>query len=100
VKVKGKPWTVEEEKYLRALVEAGESLKEISLKMNKTKQSVRRKIERLGLEVVGHKPVDSCPTSSNVVLPEKMMCADDVLKTLRGLTFRNIRRVYETLRKG
>jgi len=54
----------------------------------------------MGLEVVGHKPVDSCPTSSNVVLPEKMMCADDVLKTLRGLTFRNIRRVYETLRKG
>jgi len=60
--------------------------KQLGLEVDK-QQAIRRKIERMGLEVVGHKPVDSCPTSSNVVLPEKMMCADDVLKTLRGFVF-------------
>jgi len=51
-------------------------------------QAIRRKIERMGLEVVVvQKPTDSRTTTSNVVLPEKMMCADDVLKTLRGLFF-------------
>lgn len=39
----------------------------------------------MGLEVVVvQKPTDSRTTTSNVVLPEKMMCADDVLKTLCG----------------
>jgi len=42
----------------------------------------------MGLEVVVvQKPTDSRTTTSNVVLPEKMMCADDVLKTLRGFVF-------------
>jgi len=73
--------------------------KQLGLEVDK-QQAIRRKIEWMGLEVVKHQPVGSCSSTSNVVLPEKMMCADDMLKTLRGLTFRNIRRVYETLRKG
>ena len=38
----------------------------------------------MGLEVVGHKPVDSCPTSSTVVLPEDLISAEDALKMLVG----------------
>ena len=82
--MKGKPWTVEEEQYLRALVEAGESLKEISLKMSKTKQAIRRKIERLGLEVVGQKPTDSRTTTSKLVLPVELPSVEEALKMLAG----------------
>ena len=81
---KGKPWTREQEKQLRALVEAGESLKAISQKMSKTKQAIRRKIERMGLEVVGQKPVDSRTTTSNPVLPDELISAEDALKMLVG----------------
>jgi len=47
------------------LVEAGESIKEIASKMGKSQGAVRRKIERIGLEVVGQKPTDSRTTTSN-----------------------------------
>jgi len=38
------------------LVEAGESIKEIASKMGKSQGAVRRKIERMKLEVVVQKP--------------------------------------------
>jgi len=82
--MKGKPWSVEEEKQLRELVESGESLNIIAPKMKKSKQAIRRKIERLGLEVVGQKPVDSRTTTSNVVLPKELISAEDALKMLVG----------------
>jgi len=80
--MKGKPWTREQEKQLRELVESGESLNIIAPKMKKSKQAIRRKIERLGLEVVGQKPVDSRTTTSNVVLPKELISAEDALKML------------------
>ena len=84
MKVKGKPWTVEEEKQLRKLVESGESLNIIAPKMKKSKQAIRRKIERLGLEVVGQKPVDSRTTTSNAVLPHELISMEEALKMLVG----------------
>jgi len=82
--MKGKPWTVAEEKRLRKMVEAGNSLREISVALKKSSGAVRKKLERLGLQVVVvHKPVESWTTTSNV-LPEELISAEDALKMLVG----------------
>ena len=47
---KGKPWTNEQEKKLRELVEAKMSAQMIAAQMGLTENSVRKKCERLGLE--------------------------------------------------
>jgi len=47
------------------LVEAGESIKESASKMGKSQGAVRRKIERMRLEVVVPKATDSQTTTSN-----------------------------------
>ena len=65
-------------KQLRELVESGESLKFIALKLEKSKQAIRRKIERLELEV-GQKPVDSRTTTSNAVLPHELISMEEAL---------------------
>jgi hypothetical protein len=82
--MKGKPWTREQEKQLRELVKSGESLSNIAAKMEKSKQAIRRKIDRLKLEVVGHKPADSRTTTSKLVLPAELISAEDALKMLVG----------------
>ena len=82
--MKGKPWTVEEEKRLRLLVEAGNSVVLIAHELKKTVGAIRRKIERLGLEVVVQKPTGSRTTTSNSVLPEELISAEDALKMLVG----------------
>ncbi len=47
--MRGKPWLVEEERQLRALVQEGKSFVEISKIMGKTRLSVKGKIFNLGL---------------------------------------------------
>jgi hypothetical protein len=81
---KGKPWTREQEKQLRGLVDSRESLEVIAAKLGKSKQAIRRKIERLGLEVVGQKPTDSRTTTSKLVLPVELPTVEEALKMLAG----------------
>ena len=47
------------------LVEAGESIKEIASTMGKSQGAVRRKIERMRLEVVVQKPTDLRTTTTS-----------------------------------
>jgi len=82
--MKGKPWTREQEKQLRELVDSRESLEVIAAKLGKSKQAIRRKIERLGLEVVGQKPTDSRTTTSKLVLPVELPTVEEALKMLAG----------------
>jgi hypothetical protein len=63
-------------------VEDGKSFREISVELEKSPEAVRAKIRRLGLEVVKHQPAGSCSSTSNVVLPEKLISAEDALKML------------------
>jgi len=49
---KGKPWTVEEEKQLREMVQAGKRVNEIAAFFGKSRGSISQKLKRLGLEVV------------------------------------------------
>jgi hypothetical protein len=82
--LKGKQWSVEKEKQLRALVEDGKSLREISVELEKSPEAVRAKIKRLGLEVDKQQATDSRSSTSNVILPEELISAEDALKMLVG----------------
>ena len=50
--MKGKPWTVEEEKQLREMVQAGKRLAEIAKFFGKSNDCIKKKMARLGLRVV------------------------------------------------
>ena len=83
--MKGKPWTVDEEKRLRELVDSGDSLEGIASKMGKSRAAIKMKMRRLGLEVVvQEEPTDSRTTTSNVVLPKELISMEEALKMLVG----------------
>jgi hypothetical protein len=82
--MKGKPWTVEKERQLRALVEDKKSLREISVELEKSPEAVRAKMKRLNLEVDKQQTTDSRSSTSNVILPEELISAKDALKMLVG----------------
>ena len=50
--MKGQPWSVEEEKQLRQMLQEHRRLKEIAAFFGKSPESVKKKINRLGLVVV------------------------------------------------
>ena len=82
--MKGKPWTVEEEKRLRELVEVGKNLKEIVAELKKSKESVRMKLRRLGLEVVDHVE-KTCWSTSTLVVPKDLPSIEYQLRVLAGV---------------
>ena len=50
--MKGQPWSVQEEKQLREMVQAKRRLNEIAAFFGKSSESVKKKMNRLNLEVV------------------------------------------------
>ncbi len=78
--MKGKPWSLEEEKQLKDLVAAKTSLPVIAKNLNKPEEAVRQKIRRLGLEVVEHKKI-ICSTTSQK-LPDELPSVEEMLKKL------------------
>jgi hypothetical protein len=82
--MRGKPWSVEEEKQLKALVEAKNSVSVIAKKLSKTGDAVVQKCYRLSLEVEGVKKNNSVPSSSNVglKLPAELPSVEETLKGL------------------
>jgi hypothetical protein len=80
---KGKPWTVEEEKQLRQMVEAKNSVRVIARTLGKTRDGVRMKIARLGLEVVVQpKKSERTTTISEFASPKDLPSIEEALKTL------------------
>ena len=80
---KGKPWTVEEEKQLRQMVEARNSVRVIARTLGKTRDGVRMKIARLGLEVVVQlKKSERTTTTSEFASPKDLPSIEEALKTL------------------
>jgi len=51
-RLRGKPWSVEEEKQLSELVKAGKRINEIAAVFGKSRGSIKKRMERLVLEVV------------------------------------------------
>jgi len=82
--VRGKQWTIEEEKQLRELVDSGANLNVVASKMGRSRAAIKMKMHRLGLEVVVQEPTDLRTTTSTVVLPEELVSAEDALKMLVG----------------
>ena len=79
---KGKPWSVEEEKQLKQMLQADKSVRVIAKAMGKTRDCIRKKIARLGLEVVVHVEKSGGTTTSPLALPEELPSVEEALKKL------------------
>ncbi|MCW4024940.1 MAG: hypothetical protein NWF01_07900 [Candidatus Bathyarchaeota archaeon] len=77
---KGKPWSPEQEKQLKDLVDAKASLAVIAKKLGKPEEAVRQKMRRLGLEVVDRKKI-ICSTTSQK-LPAELPSVEEMLGKL------------------
>jgi IS30 family transposase len=81
--VKGKPWTVEEEKQLRQVLEADKSVRAIAKSLGETRDCIRMKIARLGLEEVVQ-PKSERTTSTQLALTKDLPTVEEALKTLNA----------------
>jgi hypothetical protein len=94
--VRGKPWTPEEENRLRQMLQANRSIRVIARTLGKTRDCVRMKVARLGLEVVVQEQKNSPRTTttclSSLVLPSELPSIEEQLKILAA--------AVETLRSG
>jgi hypothetical protein len=68
---KGKPWTRKQEKELRRLAGAKDALLVIAAKLDKSPEAIRKKIKRLGLEVVDHKK--NSRTTTSLKIPKEFL---------------------------
>jgi chromosome segregation ATPase len=78
---RGKPWSSEEEKRLRELVDARCSLREIAVKMGKSVESVRQKMFKLGLKEL-EQTQKLCSSSTRESLPDGLPTIEEALKEL------------------
>jgi hypothetical protein len=75
---KGKPWTEEQEKQLRELLESGKPIEVIAKVFGKTQNAIRQKMIKLDLE---EKKSNCQLFSSTLKLPETIPSVESVLKT-------------------
>jgi hypothetical protein len=75
--VKGKPWTIEEEKQLKQMLQAGKSVRAIAKALGKSRDCIRMKIARL--EVVVQPSARTTTT-----LPVELPSVEEALKLLAG----------------
>ena len=80
--MRGKPWTPEEEKQLKQMLEAEKSVRAIAKALGKTRDCIRMKIARLGLEVVVQGKTKR--TTTNLQIPTELPSIEEALKTLNG----------------
>jgi len=78
---KGKPWTVEEEKQLQQMLQENRSVRAIAKALGKTRDCVRMKIARLGLDVVVQGKSERTTTTS-LQRPTELPSVEEALKTL------------------
>jgi len=82
--VKGKPWTVKEEKLLREMLQAGKSIKVIAGALGKTQNAIRQKMINLDLKEEKNVEKNDFFSSSNLKLPDDLPSVEDQLKVLAG----------------
>jgi hypothetical protein len=82
---KGKPWTKEQEMKLKELITEGKSLKEMAAALEKSKGAVKKKMDRLGLEVVVHdKKFSGTTTTFDLPIPDDLPSIEMQLRVLAG----------------
>jgi len=79
--VKGKPWTVKEEKQLKDLHEAKTPIDVISTKLGRKPTAIMVKCGRLNIDVVVPK---GCTTTTSIQLPSDLPSVEEALKILAG----------------
>ena len=81
--MKGKPWSVEDEKKLKDWVTSGVSVDALvfSFDGQYTKDAIYKKIERLGLEVVDEEK-KNLSTTTSLQLPAELPSVEETLKLL------------------
>jgi hypothetical protein len=79
--MKGKPWTVEEEKQLKALAEAQNPVEAIAIRLKKTPDAIMKKCNRLGIEVVGSRRLK---TTTSISMPKDLLSVEETLQILAG----------------
>ena len=80
---KGKPWSVEEEKQLREMLQAGKSSGVMAKVLGKTRESIRQKMIKLELKEQQQLKNKCCSSSgSDFVLPEELPSVEEALKKL------------------
>jgi hypothetical protein len=83
--LKGKPWTVEEEKQLRQMLQEHKSVRSIAKILGKTRDCIRMKIVRLGLEVVVQPEKNQrTTTTAKLVVPGELFSVEEVMKELHS----------------
>ena len=84
--MKGKVWTLEQEKQLKKLVEEKASLPAIAETLGKSLEAVRSKAKRLGLVDDDQKKKNLCSstTTAVLVLPKELFSVEEVLKELHA----------------
>jgi hypothetical protein len=81
--VKGKPWSVDEERQLRKLREDGKTVAEIASRIKKSEGAVKQKLARLGMkQVVVTSQNSVVTTTSELIIPEELPSVEDQLKVL------------------
>lgn len=84
---KGKPWSVGQEKQLRELVKAGKTVDELAAELKKSPGAIKKKLRRLGLEVVvpNEKKIRGTTTTSfRLVVPDDLPSVEYQLRKLAG----------------
>lgn len=84
---KGKPWSVGQEKQLRELVKAGKTVDELAAELKKSPGAIKKKLRRLGLEVVvpNEKKIRGTTTTSfRLVIPDDLPSVEYQLRKLAG----------------
>ena len=81
--MKGKPWSVEDEKKLKDWVTSGVSVEALvfSFDGQYTKDAIYKKMERLGLEVVDEEK-KNISTTTSLELPEELPSVEETLLKL------------------
>ena len=82
--MRGKPWTVEEEKQLKELATAKTPLHVIAKLLHRRKGAVEIKCRRLEIEVVVEKKNFVPTTTSILPLPEDLLSVEEALQMLAG----------------
>lgn len=79
--MRGKPWSIEEEKQLRDLTEAKTPFSVIAEKLGKSPDAVNKKCLRLGLEVVDAK---GYRTTTSILVPKELPSIEEALGKIAG----------------
>jgi len=80
---KGKPWTREDEKALREMVEQGASIEAIAEAFDREPDAIRMKVKRLDLKVVVQRN-GSYRTTTSGLLPSDILTHEQALRILAG----------------